>query len=234
MYVLAVAFALVLLLRASAYFLTLLGAGKILQSYGLRIFPWIQVLSWIAFTLWAADYLFFATTMHSVLLISLGVVFVAAAAWYILRDFFAGAVLRSDQVLQQGAHIQSGSFQGVVVRMGFLSLELKTDAGDRVRLPYSKLSEQIITRKTEKTRGKAQLITIQIPRHYHIENLEPTLIRKLLEMPWVVAEGEIQFKLTPGDTVYEAEIQYRSIKEGMRGKTEERLRAFIKEMDETS
>lgn len=231
-YIVLVALSLVLLLRGSAWFLSLWASNKNTQAYGLRIFPWIQVIVWIAFIFWVADYLFFNTALHNILLLSLGVVSIAVAAWYILRDFIAGAVLRSDLVLQNGAHVQTGNFQGVITRMGYLSVELKTEDGDRVRIPYSKLTDQTITRKMDKSRGKAQLITLQIPRHFNIENLEQLLTRKLLEMPWVVAENEIQIKLTPGDKFYQAEIHYQSIKEGMRGKSEERLRKFISEMDD--
>ncbi len=228
--IILMALALVLLLRGMYYFLTLLTRKKNAHTLTLKLFPWVEVLIWTAFLFWSISYLFFGTMVYQTVIVSLIIIFVMLAGWFIIRDFVSGAVMRSDHTLERGVSIKTEKYAGKISSLGIVSLELITAEGEKLRIPYSKIAGEVISRHSEDVTGKNQVVTVRIPQQLGAENIDMHLRKKLLEMPWIIAEGDIKIHLTPREDHYDTEIRFTSIKEDMFAKTEELIRMHVSEL----
>jgi small-conductance mechanosensitive channel len=221
-----VAIALIVLLRGGRYFLNLAARNKRYHSYVLRIFPWIEVILWFIFIFWTITLHFENTRIYPVLSGGLVVIFLLLFGWFVLRDFFAGAVIRAGQELEQGIFIKADTFSGTIISLGYIAMEIRTGDGEKLIVPYSRLAGKQITKMAQHGRGKNQTIKLEIHQKHGAQNIQQSLKRKVLELPWVIAGEEIKVSLLPFDNCYVAEISFQSMKEDMLPATEEILRDF--------
>ncbi len=226
-YTLIVAIALIVLLRGGRYFLNLTTRNKQYHVYVLRAFPWVEVIIWFSFIFWTISLHFGHTGIYPVLSGSAAVAFVLLFGWFVLRDFFAGAVVRASQELEPGMFIQTDTLSGAIISLGYLNMELRAGDGEKLIVPYSRISGKQITKMAKHGRGKNQSIKLEIQQKHGAQNIQQSLKRKVLELPWVIAGEEIKISLIPVDNCYVAEIFFQSMKEDMLPSTEEILRDFV-------
>jgi len=226
-YILITAIALVVFLRATYYFIRLSSREKGWDQYVLRIFPWLEASSWILFIFWALVFAFAGNEIRNTIIISFSLALIILLSWYVFRDFIAGAVFRSEQSLDSGMDISSQKYTGTIIKLGYLSMDILTENGDKLTIPYSQLWGTDVVRKTVRSRGKNQTIILEIPQHYGAQNIELLIKRKLLELPWVIEPGNIRVSMIPKEHLYQTQISFYSIKEDMFVKTEEIIRHYI-------
>ncbi len=217
-----------LLLKASGYFLSLAKQNKPTHKYTLRFLPWVEAFVWSAFAFWTLQYLLQNTQIFHILSAALAIVILLALSWFVIKDFISGVVMRSDHALEPGMKIKTENVSGIVSSLGYVSLGIRTDEGVKVSVPYSKLSGQQISVRFDKRRGKNQSLQVLIPQHHGAQNIERVLARKILELPWVIAEEDVSINMTVKEEYYETEISFFSIKEDMLSKTEEIIRSYVK------
>ncbi len=234
LYTVIFALALIVLLRGANYFLTLITHQKNLRAYILRIFPWIEVVLWTAYVFWAIHYWFHDLAGYMLISATVAIVLILLMGWYVLRDIISGAVLRSDNNLEPGLKIKTDNLSGTISSLGFISMEITSTEGERVNVPYSRITGQSITKRAAKGQGKSQSFKIHIPQHYGALNIEKRLKRKILELPWVIAEGDIRISMKTIEENYETEISFYTIKDEMLNQTEEIIRDFANETFDTA
>jgi len=220
------------LLRGLWYFFNLATRKKVAHQYLIRIFPWIEVFIWAGFAFWALSFTMAENRSYYLAMSALTIVLMAGFGWFVVKDFIAGAVLRSDLMLEKGMQIKTDLLMGTIVSMGYLSMELKTNNGDVLVVPYNKLSNKSVSKITEKSHGTSNTIRVLIPEHHSIQNIEKQIRKKMLEMPWIMAANDIKIEMHPRDNYYEAVIQFFSIKEDMFTYTDEAIQAFVKKLVE--
>lgn len=229
LYVLILALALAVFLRAADYFLGLATRGKSWHQHIRRIFPWFELGAWLAFAFWSIENLFARTELYPFLMGALAVVVIASLGWFVLREWVAGAMLRADQALEPGVFIKTQGYEGTVQSVGLVSLELLTAEGEKVKVPWSSLSGKGVFRTPGRGQGKSQCLRLKIAQKYGAGTIQQALRRKLLELPWVVAGYEVKVQLTPSGADYLAEVYFQSIKEEMLSQTQEVLLDFVRD-----
>lgn len=231
-YTILMALSIMVLLRGSWYFFNLATRKKVAHQYLIKIFPWIEVFMWVTFAFWTISYTMADNRSYYLVMSALAVVLIAVLGWFVIKDFIAGAVLRSDLMLEKGMQIKTDLLMGTIVSLGYLSMELKTDNGDVLVVPYNKLSNKSVSKITEKSHGKSNTIRVLIPEHHSIQNIEKLIRKKMLEMPWIMAANDIKIEMHPHDNYYEAVIHFFSIREDMFTYTDETIQSFIKKLAE--
>jgi small-conductance mechanosensitive channel len=227
-YTIVVAIALFVLLRAGRYFLGLATRNNRYHNYFLRIFPWLEVILWFVFIFWTLTMFFGGTSLYPVISGSMAVAFVLLFSWFVLRDFFSGAVIRASQALEPGIFIKSDVFSGTIISLGYVSMVIRSVEGERIIIPYSRFAGKHISRMESREKGKSQIIKMEINQKQGAQNIQKYIKRKILELPWVIAGEEIKVKLMPQDDYYIAEISFQSMKEDMLTVTEEILREYAR------
>ena len=227
--ILAVALFIFLRSVASIFHLTA-NKGKIRIIF-LRLFPVIEMLLWVSYAFWATHQLFNDLTVYPLLTGSMIIVLVIILGWYLLRDFFSGIILKAENAFEKGQTIITSHATGTIIKLGYRSMEVETNEGENVKIPYSLLSGQKITKPTDKGKGVGYFITLRIPSPLPAEEIQNMIMRRMLEIPWIISGENIEIKIirTEPDSC-SAEIHFHSLSHDLAVKTEENLKKFIKEV----
>jgi uncharacterized membrane protein len=220
-------YALWIILKASSQFLSLFVKSKSLRSIVLCYYPWAETTLWTAFVFWLIHYFFSAHEQIFLILFSgVTIMLIALTGWYVIRDIVAGTTLKSDFELEKGDKVVAGEYSGIISLLGAVSLEITAADGEKHRLRYSGILSGTFSKITEKRKEKTHSIRLLIPMHYGAQNIERVLNRKLLEIPWILAESDIKIQLTAAGDFYETLISFSTLKEDMFNKTEEILQTY--------
>jgi hypothetical protein len=229
LYTLITGVALLVLLRAGWYFLRLSTINKSYYGYVARYFPFIEIVIWGSYLFWAVDLLFSGTAVYLVLVSLMVAILLASLGWFVFRDLFAGMVIKAELSLNPGLYIKTGIANGTIVSLGYTSMDIQTSTGELVKIPYSQLRKYPIWRQAEKGHGKTQSIQIKIPEVHGTSNIQHSLSKKLLELPWVIAGSEIKVAVVRNEECMDIEITFESANEDMLMQTEEILNQYVKE-----
>jgi hypothetical protein len=229
LYTLITGVALMVLLRAGWYFLRLSTINKSYYGYVARYFPFIEIAIWSAYIFWAVDLLFSETAVYLLLVSLMVAILVVSLGWFVIRDLFAGMVIKAELSLNPGLYIKTGIANGTIVSLGFISMEIQTITGELVKIPYTQLRKHPIWRQAEKGHGKTQSVQLKIPQIHGKSNIQHSLQKKLLEMPWVIAGSEIKITVVQNEECMDVEISFESANEDMLMQTEEILNNHVKE-----
>ena len=231
--ILAVAIALFILLRfVSSYFSVLSGKRKIRTAF-LRVFPIVEMLSWLIYAFWAFGQLFKETPAYPVLTGSLILVVVVLFGWYFLRDFVSGIILKAENAFETGQQIHTANVSGTIKKLGYRSMEIVTGKGENVKVPFSLLIGQNIVKPADTGNWVGQVIRLNVSSGYRLEKIQNMLKTRILEMPWIISGEDIKIEVTRDESGnYTIEIHLHAINPEMAIKTEENLQVFIKEVFE--
>lgn len=229
--VFAVAIALYLIQRfVSTYFCVITGKQRIRQIF-LKIFPVAQMLLWVGFAFWAFEQLFIGRVAYPVLIGSLVILMVGLFGWYFLRDFIAGIILKAENAFEAGQQIRTAEVSGTIKKLDYRSMVIVTCEGELVKIPYSLLTGQKIVKPADTGNWVEQLIRLNISSGYPPEKIKDMLKIRILEMPWVVSDDSLKFKITMDESDnYIAEIHMHLHSPEMAIKTEENLHVFVREV----
>jgi len=226
--VFAVAVALFLALRLVSYYFPVLTGKRKVRKIFLKVFPIAQMILWVGFIFWAFNQLFIGMAAYPLLTGSLIILVVGLFGWYFLRDFVSGIILKAENAFETGQQIQTAQVSGTIKKLGYRSMEVVTNEGERVKIPFCLLTGQKIVKPAETINWTEQLIRLKIPSAYPSETIHDMLKIRLLEMPWIVTDNSIKVKITSDEPgFYLAEIRLHLLSPEMALKTEENLHAFV-------
>jgi hypothetical protein len=176
-----------------------LAAKKLLtQSLYNRIavsLPILELIAWIAFIFWSTSYTLSQKSYYPVLVVVLVVVLVILLAWFLVRDFIAGVLLKSQRIYKTGQIIKTAQYSGRITRMGNLHLSLQTEQGESARIPYSVLSNSVII-KQKQDFADTNTFSITVPQSLSKEEWIKKLETDILSSPWVSTKANPVIKIT--------------------------------------
>ncbi|MFW5758231.1 MAG: mechanosensitive ion channel domain-containing protein [Bacteroidota bacterium] len=217
------------LLKAIPYFARITFSRQTHYAFFLKIFPWLEAAVWTAALFWSLQKSVKDEQLLVILNSILAIVLIILIAWFVLRDFIAGVSLRASQMLDTGIKIKITNTEGIITSIGFFTLEIQNNEGEKIRIPYHQLFGQQFIRQPEKGYGKTQSMQTVISQKWGAQNIQQGLQKKLLELPWILPHEDMKIKLLPKDDIYEVELVFIIIKDDMRAKTEECIRSFVRD-----
>jgi hypothetical protein len=116
----------------------------------------------LLFSLYAAESLFarFPDFQPIARMLVLAAFFIGARA--IVRDFFAGVFIRSEDSCNVGDHVRIGSIKGRVTHFGPRGIQLETAEGDTALVPYAQAAASEITRTQSADRGASYTFSLKV------------------------------------------------------------------------
>lgn len=207
-------------------------AGKQLRSAMIRLFPVIEMLFWFLFIINGAQLLFGELPTYPVIMTAIILSLAVILAWYFLRDFVAGSLLRGENGFEPGMEIKTDVAEGTIHKVGYRSLELLTPKGETVKVPYSLISNTTITRKGGKTKKAEHLLELTFGSGLEISRVKSLIGRRIMEMPWITSEESMNVEISalPGGK-YNAKVRFFTITAETAAKTEENLRKFVEGLE---
>ncbi len=189
------AVALFFLLRLLFRFSERIVARRERYSMLLRLFPAVETLVWLIFLYWAAH---FVLGYNPVFMAAYLVILAAVGAWFFwfaLRDIIAGVVLQLQDVYRNGQEIRVDNLEGVIRKVGKLGLELEQADGERIKIPYSRISGNVHTKIEPGEQVRRTRFSMAIPRRGNVNDVITQLRFQLLTMPWIQPGSEPEISL---------------------------------------
>ena len=100
-----------------------------------RLFPAVETVGWLFYAFWSTSIVFTDRFYHTLAILTLLAILAIWVSWFALKDWIAGVVLRIQDVYETDQYIQLGDIRGRIARMGYLSLEIEQENGDRAKIP---------------------------------------------------------------------------------------------------
>lgn len=149
-----------------------------------RILSGIEAVIWAAYAFWALDRVFVDPLYSAVATLSLLTVLGGLFAWFVIKDWLAGVVLRIQDVYESDQFLELGERRGRVTRLGHLTIEIEQEDGDRVKIPYSRISGQIHSIHHPEALSNYYRFRITVPRPVSVADATLALRTAILNTPW--------------------------------------------------
>lgn len=173
-----------LLFRFASKFVNSFITGSRLKWKLRTIIYLVQFIVWLAFLLivfnsaalkdWIINPVFIVATGLILLLIVLT----------IGKDVFTGMAMRLEETLTLNNTIKSSVASGRIIQLGLRSVTLESGNGETIRLPYSKLTNSVITYSRPESKFRSFETELTISRKHTPEETKQILARELLNSPY--------------------------------------------------
>ena len=118
-------------------------------------------------------------------LIGIGVIlFLLLGFWRFIKDFIAGLVFRIQDNYRINQRIQLKSNSGIIVELLTTHVELESDSGERIFVPFTEFFNQIIRKPSVQERLKQFSLEISVAAEVDFGQFE----KKVLSCPWIITE----------------------------------------------
>ena len=155
-----------------------------------RTLPLVELIVWLAFAFWAASIIFPDYTFRRLVIGAMTIVLVLALGWYVFRDFLNGILLKTESALKTGQTIKTSFVSGKIISIGYRTLQLETDKGERLRVPYSRLSDAIVIQPPQKGQSHTHMFNFFLKDGSKAQQVTEKVYRELVNMTWVISENE--------------------------------------------
>lgn len=165
-----------------------------------RVLPLGEGIVWFLFWTWALKSIFEEQLIYSLGVLVIVLVVLVWVSWFAIKDFIAGVVLKFEAAFQEGEQINIENVVGVVKYLGYFSLEIQTEQGEKINIPYSSISGQV-RRKLEDTElFKSYSFELSIAKDKNIPDIFEKLRITSINAPWTSINKLSQFHLLEEDS----------------------------------
>lgn len=159
---------------------------KILRKGSMALLPLLELVLWIAYAFWGVYILFGGHLYYDLIIVVMMVLLVVAVAWFLFRDLLAGVLLKAEKSLEPGQMIKTSFVEGKIKSLGSRSLELVNDAGETVRIPYVRFSNELLIIPPENEDSLPHHLEIPLATGQSPEKVRALVNKHLLAMPWII------------------------------------------------
>ena len=226
---LLLALLLFLLLRLANRALGLIPPGNMIRKVLMRIFPVVELVAWVGFAFWMAGSVFSPYPYYNVVMSAMVVALIAVLGWFLLRDFFAGMVFKTGNAFTPGQTLITPIASGTIRKLGLRCLVLEDDRGEKLHIPYSRLSEQILSSPPEEDTSHSHVIELHVPRTVKAQIVKNELFTEMVNMPWVIADNPPQVSVrVNNDEMFLVEVRFNVMKKEHALLVDENIKAFAR------
>jgi len=178
-----------------------------------RIIPILEGLVWFGLILWAIRQLIQDQLWQSLAVVAVLLLVGILLTWFVLRDYLAGIVLKSDGSMKLNDWIKIKELEGRVTYMGNRTMIITADSGESVNIPYTAVSGEISARPNPGEKLISHTFEIKILRQTDAESIITLIRRIILNAPWASVKKTPEIKLLNDlKDYYHFEISIYSIK----------------------
>ena len=144
----------------------------------------VEFMVWLFFIFWAIDYLFREKFYYPYLVGALILIVIGFLGWFLLRDIFAGIIFRVKYNLKTGAHIRAGDISGNIKSLYLTCLKIRTDDGQLLRVPYSRINHELITELLHPDTLEENILRLQVDSSLSKPQAETLIRTTVMNTPW--------------------------------------------------
>jgi small-conductance mechanosensitive channel len=191
----------------------------------LRILPFVEFLAWTVFALWMLKTFLSEWEGYSLLTTAIITIVILTIAWYFLRDFIAGIIMKAENAFTLNQQMNTPEISGTIKKIGYRSLEVECESGQFSKVPYSRLSGQIFSIQAPAETMLAHELVLQLPASQNIEDVKEQIVKELLLLPWVSVNHDPVIKTIQesGETIT-LKISYHTSNDNMASDINQHIR----------
>lgn len=179
-----------------------------------RLLPLMEGISWLTFILWSVQYVFQSIFTYTLILLILLLAILVWIAWFAIRDFTAGIILKFQQAFEIGGRVKIQNVAGRVKKLGYLSMKIENYQGEIISIPYSNVSQEIRIQPSQEEVIRNQTFQIQVPKRTSLGDTVERLRITILNAPWVAIHKRPHIKvLEETEEFYSFEVIVYSLHE---------------------
>lgn len=211
--------------RIAFEFLHLLKLKKSVYNKINKYLPFIELIFWFLFIIASMNRLLehnqiIASGIYAFLLIAFIWFF-----WSFIRDIIAGLIIKYNDTFKLNENIKIKEYSGRVRSFSRRYLEIETELGEIVYIPYSSIPSSILVKSNPGEKIKAHTFSINVSNKYDLVKLVGEIKSFVLALPWasvikkplIIPNGNI-------DNCYKFEITIYSIEEVYLFQMEDKIR----------
>lgn len=183
--ILIYAFIVFLFFRAFNFLYRKLPFSLNLKHYIGYLLPVAELIAWVGFVIWCVTALYSRSSYNALILLGILFVLLVVPLWFLLRDFLFGIVLKIQRKIDVGGRIQIEHWQGIVVKAGHFSFDIKTPSGNVDTIPYNKVRSKIISTSGSNVNLQKHLISFDLRDTHQLAVSVDDLKTLLINAPWV-------------------------------------------------
>ena len=218
-----------LFLQLASRFLHALAKRNTFKPVVLNLFPLIELGAWVAFSFWGAWVVFGGMRYYDLVMVVMAGLLLFAIAWYVFRDFFSGMMLKSEYKLEKGQVIKTPIAEGRIVSLRRRFLELENEMGEKIRIPYSRLSNQWLSLPADTEKSFSHRMVIPLTGHVEPGSLKNLINQAMMGMPWIIGPPPNIKILKDEEGKAVLDIRYDLLKEEHALIVEEKITQLVKQ-----
>lgn len=172
-----------------------LKASKKIFSILNRVRPVFEAMVWCAFLFWSVFHLFQSQPFLAYAIYGAAIVCMGLSSWFAIKEAVIGVIFKLEQHIQIGDRIRTGVVHGVVQRIGYRYLEIKTDSRQVAILPYSELARQVFVKIGDASVINTQTLTLDIPKNEDLQQSMKKIKTLVYNSMWVSLQPEPQINV---------------------------------------
>jgi small-conductance mechanosensitive channel len=191
----------------------------------LRILPIVEFLAWTVFVLLVLKAFFSDWKGYSLFTTAIVTIVLLTIAWYFLRDFIAGIIMKAENAFTTNQHIRTPEISGTIKKIGYRSLEVEGESGHFSKVPYSRIYGQIFSIQAPAETMLAHELVLQLPATQNLEDVKEQIVKELLLLPWVSVNHDpvIKTMQESGETIT-LKISYHTSNDSMASDINQHIR----------
>ena len=172
-----------------------------------------ELIIWLIYIFWALDFLFSGKFYYTYVVYAIILIIVVSVAWFLLKDIFSGIIFRFKHNLKNDSYVRAGDLSGRIKSQHLTYLKIMTDDGQIIRIPYSRIVNEVITELAYPDALKEHVLHLRVDLSAGNTSASESLIRtEVLNAPWSNLKEEPVIKfLKENDDGYFFEVSLLSI-----------------------
>jgi small-conductance mechanosensitive channel len=144
----------------------------------------IEFIVWLVYIFWAVNHLFSEKFYFHYLVFAIIFIVFGFLSWFLFSDIIAGIVFKTKHNFKKGSHISAGEYSGQITSQRLTYLKLKTEDGQVMRVPYSRINHAVISEMTHTEALKEHSINLEISNETSKTKAETLIRDAILNSPW--------------------------------------------------
>jgi len=201
------------------------------------LIPWlptIAFIAWFLYIFWLINFWFFENAVYPSLILFLFIMLAVLFAWFVLRDVMAGLVFGSRGQFTLNHRISFGDIAGKIIGKGITHITVRTDRGETARIPYSRLSGEVVCERSEDTASDYYRVLLSLDKARSPDQMQSAIAREVLCIPWAsFGSAPIVRLKSETDDAFEFEVLFQSLNSRHAARVKRALRSWASSGTET-
>jgi hypothetical protein len=190
-----IAFVLFLILKGLAKGLPFIIRNTDRKKQFSKYFSLLEVFVWILYTIFVIQQLSDSNQLYSFGLFLLLMIAGFWMLWFYIKNYISGGVFKLNARFEINDTVQIDEYQGKIVGMGNHRLELESENGEIIYIPYSKLSDAVIIKLHPGEMVLSHSFTMSTQTNKSIADTIEEIRFAILSLPYASLKKTPQIKL---------------------------------------